>query len=263
MDRPLPNIVDRGASGLIGQTIEDCWKENIIAASPAIPFFPPPRSSAHHGRPGPPQASRATRPCRRWKATRTCCAIRPDQIRHRAALEPQPVQSPLAAGIDRPIANQRLQKICRQQVPSRESGKRRDQNQSNSGGSSSWHANQHAPHCRGRRNSMASSRTRTPLRFGMLRNQEPASWLAGGKRMAVVRNRHHGAGAAARPTLRDWRRSVRPTSGGNSFTNAVAVRPDQPTLTTAPRRRDRGRVRHRARSRATCPCSCGGSRPSS
>jgi hypothetical protein len=37
--------------------------------------------------------------------------IRSEQIRHRALLEPQPVQSPLAPRIDQPIANQRLQDL--------------------------------------------------------------------------------------------------------------------------------------------------------
>jgi hypothetical protein len=34
-----------------------------------------------------------------------------EQIRHRALLEPQTVQPPLAAGIDQPIAHQRLQNM--------------------------------------------------------------------------------------------------------------------------------------------------------
>ena len=33
------------------------------------------------------------------------------QIRHRALLEPQPVQAPLAAGIYQPVAHQRLQDV--------------------------------------------------------------------------------------------------------------------------------------------------------
>src|SRR5260370_9798249 len=35
--------------------------------------------------------------------------IGPQQIRHRALLEPQPMQAPLATGIDQPITDQRLQ----------------------------------------------------------------------------------------------------------------------------------------------------------
>ena len=52
--------------------------------------------------------------------------------------------------------------MCRQRVPSRESGKRRAQNRSSSSSSYNWRANQHAPHCRGRCNCMRSSRTCTP-----------------------------------------------------------------------------------------------------
>jgi hypothetical protein len=37
--------------------------------------------------------------------------ISAQQIRHRALLEPQPVQAPLAAGIDQPVAHQRLQDV--------------------------------------------------------------------------------------------------------------------------------------------------------
>jgi len=33
------------------------------------------------------------------------------QIRHRALFEPQPVQAPLAAGIDQPVTDQRLQDV--------------------------------------------------------------------------------------------------------------------------------------------------------
>jgi hypothetical protein len=33
------------------------------------------------------------------------------QIRHRALLEPHPMQAPLAAGIDQPVADQRLQDV--------------------------------------------------------------------------------------------------------------------------------------------------------
>ena len=37
--------------------------------------------------------------------------IRTQQIRHRTLLEPQPMQAPLAAGIDQPVAHQRLQDV--------------------------------------------------------------------------------------------------------------------------------------------------------
>jgi hypothetical protein len=42
--------------------------------------------------------------------------IRAEQIRHRALLEPQPMQSPLAARIDQSIAHKRLQDVLPERV---------------------------------------------------------------------------------------------------------------------------------------------------
>ena len=54
-----------------------------------------------------------------------------EQIAHGALLEPQPVQAPLAARIDEPVADQRLENVP-PAGPSRKTGRRAAQKQSSS-----------------------------------------------------------------------------------------------------------------------------------
>ena len=75
--------------------------------------------------------------------------------------------------------------MCRQQVPSRLSGRRACQNRSSSSCSYRRQASQHAPHCRGRCNGIASRRTWTPYPLACSGTSRLAGNNASGVRRCV------------------------------------------------------------------------------
>src|SRR5208283_3088402 len=85
-----------------------------------------------------------------------------EQIAHGALLEPQPVQTPFAARVDEPVADQCLEDVPPAGPFARIGQTSRPEAGSNSSCSWSWQASQHAPHCRGRCSFMAPSRICTP-----------------------------------------------------------------------------------------------------